>query len=110
MGTATRTRLLSPSTSPSMAPQHSLGNSDSAWATMASHAPGSIRIIPKRLAEVFLRAIAKHRDDDAALAGVHPFLCDLAGGYPICSRPDAAEQGFPALQAARHGGGFLRSD
>src|ERR1700682_5509334 len=100
-----RTFLVSPSTPPSMAPQHSLGNSDSAWVTIVSQAALSIRIIPKRLAEGFLRAVAKHRDDDATLASVHQVMRHLAGGCQIRAGRDAAEQRLFARQAASHGVG-----
>src|SRR5271165_5563091 len=86
IGTAKLTSFFSPSTRPSIAPQHSLGKVLWACSTIADHAVFSISIMPEGLAQIFVRAVRQDRDNHAALAGFGHTLADLAGCDHVCSR------------------------
>src|SRR5579863_4027690 len=116
MGTAPVTRFSSPSMRPIMAPQHSLGNLDSAWATITFHASLSILIIgsyllilfiPEGLAEVLGGSVAEEGHDHSFAAFLHQTAADFACGVNVGSRGHSYQQALVLSQPARHVIGVL---
>ena len=89
---------------PSMAPQHSFGKVFSAWATIVAHAGLLIRIISgispqKRLAQIFVGAVAEHGDDHAALARVRHLARHFRAATNIA--PDEIPTSSPSSRASQ---------
>src|SRR6185436_18120166 len=101
LGSAT-TAVTAPSR-PTSAPQHSWGYVSCPCCRMAAFTPGvilSASLIerPEAFVEVFLRAVGKHRDDDAAVDGPG----DVEHRRDRRARRDAGEQPFLARQTPHH--------
>src|SRR3954451_12389684 len=101
-----RTIFVSSSTVPSIAPQHSLGYVWRACATMAAHGSDSIRIIelvvPEVFAEVFLGAVAEHRDDRAGFAPRHQVARDQGRSVDIAAGRNPDQQSLFLGQPPDH--------
>src|SRR5579859_3234915 len=90
---ATSTSFASPSTRPSIAPQHSLGYVARACATISRQGSPATRImlllVPKVFTQIFVGAVAQDRDDEPAL----PSRRHIASNPP--RRPHVAAGGNP---------------
>src|SRR5215831_17094479 len=106
-GIAASTRLPSSVFLPSITPQHSLGNVDSACETIRPKASGSIVIIfrlfvPEGLAQVLRGSVAQDCDDRAGAAFLHQLLRDLAGRVNVRAGGHVDQQALVAPKPPSH--------
>src|SRR5260370_2290514 len=102
----TSTSFASPSTRPSIAPQHSLGYVERACATISCQGSLATRIIsnlvPKMLAQILVRAVAQNRDDEPALPARYHIATDLTRHPDVAARGNSDHQPLAPSQLLDH--------
>src|SRR5438874_320182 len=103
---ATSTSFASPSTRPSIAPQHSLGYAARACATISCQGSLATRIIlifvPKMFAQILVGAVAQDRDDEAALPARRQLPADLPRRPHVGARGNPHQQPLAARELFDH--------
>src|SRR5438270_9632293 len=103
---ATSTSFASPSTRPSIAPQHSLGYAARACATISCQGSLATRIIlilvPKMLAQILVRAVAQDRNDEPALPARYEIATDLPRRPHVATRGNSHQQPLAPRQLLDH--------
>src|SRR5579859_6395446 len=103
---AASTSFESPSTRPSIAPQHSFGYVARACATISRQGSPATRImlllVPKMFAQILVGAVAEYRDDKTALPARRHIPTDLPRRPHIAAGGHPDQQPFPLRELLDH--------